>query len=243
MKKISFYILVLALQASTICIAQDNIPRFSEVLAQNLTKFKKESRTAYQEKDFERGRFLFDSLVEHCLVKTKFDNFRVKKLNGKIISINNYFQKPLFLMTNTLWCIKSDEEIAAVNELVKKYHKDIDFVALYWGTKDDIRVASKKYAKQVHVTFINEQMNVFCNEIKNLKHSFGFPTYFFIDKNRLVSNIIKLRQLGPIQKKNGKKSINKSDFESYKKSIEDLILINDFTLKTVPTTTIKVVKN
>jgi len=89
MKKISFYILVLALQASTICIAQDNIPRFSEVLAQNLTKFKKESRTAYQEKDFERGRFLFDSLVEHCLVKTKFDNFRVKKLNGKIISINN----------------------------------------------------------------------------------------------------------------------------------------------------------
>ena len=127
-------------------------------------------------------------------------------------------------MTNTLWCYKSDEEIAAINDLVETYHKDIDFVALFWSTKKEVNQASKGYSSKIHITYINEKMNVFSNELKNLKHSFGFPTYFFINKDRTVRNIIKISPLSPIEKKKGgRKKIKPEDFKAYKQSLDKLI--------------------
>jgi hypothetical protein len=216
--------LLLSLITPALSQSQNDNAVFSETLAKHLRKFKEESKIAYQEKNFTRGRFLFDSLVEHCLVNTQFDNFNVKKKNGKIISLNSYYKKPIFLMTNTLWCYKSDEEIAAINDLVETYYKDIDFVALFWSTKKEVSQASKGYSNKIHITYINEKMNVFSNELKNLKHSFGFPTYFFINKDRTVRNIIKISPLSPIeQKTGGRKKIKPEDFKAYKQSLNKLI--------------------
>ena len=206
---------------------QSDTAIFSQTLNKHLKHFKKESKKAYLDKNFIRGRFLFDSLVQHCLVNTKFDDFKVKKKNGRIISLNSYYKKPVFLMTNTLWCFKSNEEIAAINELVETYHKEIDFVVLFWSTKKEIRKASKDYSSKVHITYINEKLNIFSKELKNLKHSFGFPTYFFINEDRTVRNIIKLSPLSPIEKKKGgRKQIKPEDFNAYKLSLNELIIAN-----------------
>ena len=131
--------------------------------------------------------------------------------------------KSTFAQQATLWCYKSNEEIAAINELVKVYHKEIDFVALYWSDKKSVRSDSKKYSSLVHITYINDKMNLFSKELKHLKHAFGFPTYFFVDKDKKVSNIIKLRPLSPIQKEKGRLKINEDDFNSYKSSLNILI--------------------
>ena len=65
-------------------------------------------------------------------------------------------------------------------------------------------------------------------ELKNLKHSFGFPTYFFINKDRTVRNIIKLSPLSPIEKKKGgRKQIKPEDFNAYKLSLNELIIANN----------------
>ncbi|NQY07031.1 MAG: TlpA family protein disulfide reductase [Flavobacteriaceae bacterium] len=193
MKKFSLHIILIALflvaqkiQAQQVKL-KDSL--FSEALAANFMKFKYETKKAYDDHDFERGDFLFDSLVENVLKSKYFDDFKVKKLNGVTVSLNNYFKKPVFLITYASWCITSQGEIPAINALAKKYSDKIDFVVLYWDNKNNARKASKQYDKNVNVVYINEVDNTFSSEVINLKHTFGFPTSFYIDSENRVMDI------------------------------------------------------
>lgn len=160
---------------------------FSEAIAANFKKYELESNKAYKSYDFERGKFLFDSLVNHCLKSTYLDNFKVKTLNGATITLNERFNKPIVLITYASWCVKSEGETPAINALAKKYHEKIDFIVLYWDNKSDAKKAAKKYNKDITVVYIDELENSFSSEIINLKHTFGFPTSFYIDsKNRIM---------------------------------------------------------
>lgn len=162
---------------------------FSEALSANFKKYRYESKKAFDAQDFERGQFLFDSLVGNVLRSKYLDDFKAKKLNGAIISINDYFDKPVFLITYATWCVTNEGEIPSINALAKKYHDKVDFVVLYWDHKNAVRKAAKQFTKDITVLYIDETENSFSDEVVNLKHTFGFPTTFYMDSSNRIMDI------------------------------------------------------
>ncbi len=116
---------------------------FSEAIGKNIKKYVKNSQNAYADQDFERAEFLFDSLINNVVNGSYLDNFKVRKLSGKKIELYK-FEKPVFLMTYASWCTPGVGEIPALNEIAEKYYKDIDFVVLFWDSKENVRKSTRR---------------------------------------------------------------------------------------------------
>lgn len=161
---------------------------FTEALAVHLPKYEKKAKDAYFYRDFERGRELFDSLVNFQLSGSYMDNFKFFTLKGKITSLYE-FKKPLYLITYATWCVTSKGEIPALNELAKKYSAQIDFVVLFWDDQKAAKEAARAYNKAITVVYVDELQNKNPFVISILKHSLGLPTTFLLDGNKKILNI------------------------------------------------------
>lgn len=168
-------------------IAQEQVP-FSEALSKHLPKYSEKADKAYRYEKVERAEFLFDSLVNHCLKGTRLDNFRAINLKQKEVRIDE-FKKPLYLLTSASWVVSAKGEIPALNKLAEEYADQIDFVLLFWDDHKTAKDLSRKYSKNIKVLYVDESLNKNPGIIKVMKHSFGFPTSFLIDKNKLIIDI------------------------------------------------------
>jgi len=183
-------LLLLFLLISVTALSQDLEPRnlFSKMIGENIKTYRQKSQEAYLDNDFERAEFLFDSLINQVVNGSYLDNFKVKKLSGRKIELND-FEKPIFLMTYASWCTPGSGEIPALNDVAEKYHKEIDIVVLFWDSKDKVKKATKKYHKKITVLYIDEKENKHDHIVETLKHSLGFPTSFFIDENKKIVDV------------------------------------------------------
>ena len=183
-------LLLLFLLISFTALSQDLEPRnlFSKVLGENIKSYRQKSQEAYLINDFERAEFLFDSLINQVVNGSYLDNFKVKKLSGKKIELND-FEKPIFLMTYASWCTPGSGEIPALNDIAEKHHKEIDFVVLFWDSKDKVKKASKKYNKRITIVYVDEKENKHDHIVETLKHSLGFPTSFFINEDKMIVDV------------------------------------------------------
>lgn len=161
---------------------------FSQEIGKHIKQYKQKAQLAYAERDFERAKFLFDSLIKHVVNDSYMDDFKVKKLSGKKIRFYN-FKKPVFLMTYASWCTPGVGEIPALNEIARTYHKEIDFVILFWDTKTKVRKATRAYSSKFKILYIDEMENTNDHIVETMKHSLGFPTTFFIDKNKKIMDV------------------------------------------------------
>ncbi len=161
---------------------------FSKVIGENIKKYTINSQQAYLNNDLERADFLFDSLINHVVNGSYLDNFNVKKISGRKTELND-FEKPIFLMTYASWCTPGSGKIPALNDIAKKYHKEIDFVILFWDSKDKVKKASRDYNKHISIVYVDEKENKNDHLVETLKHSLGFPTSFFIDKNKMIVDV------------------------------------------------------
>jgi len=161
---------------------------FSTVIGKNIKKYKKECEKAYASSDFDRAEFLFDSLVKNVINSSYMDNFKMRKLSGRIIEFHKY-EKPVFLMTYASWCTPGIGEIPALNEIAEQYYKEIDFVILFWNSKKEVKKVSGEYSKRIHILYIDEMENTHNHVIECMKHSLGFPTSFFINENKKIVDI------------------------------------------------------
>ncbi len=161
---------------------------FSEALALYLPKYEKKAKKAYALRDYKLGRELFDSLVKVDLNHSYMDNFRFNQLNSKEITFYD-FKKPVYLITYSSWCVASEGEIPALNELVSNYHDKIDFVILFWDDKKTTRKMAKAYNENIKILYVDEMQNNASYVIKQLKHSLGLPTTFLIDGNKKILDI------------------------------------------------------
>jgi len=161
---------------------------FSEALSQHLPKYKKKAKKAYDLKDYSLGRELFDTLVKFELNESYMDNFKFNQLNSKKISFYD-FKKPVYLITYSSWCIASEGEIPALNQLADKYHDKIDFVILFWDDRRTTKQMAKAYSKNIEVLYVDEMQNNGSYVISQLKHSLGLPTTFLIDGNKKILDI------------------------------------------------------
>ena len=161
---------------------------FSKVIGKNIKKYTINSQQAYLNNDLERADFLFDSLINHVVNGSYLDNFKVKKISGRKTELKD-FEKPIFLMTYASWCTPGSGEIPALNDIAKKYHKEIDFVILFWDSKGKVKKASRDYNKHISIVYVDEKENKNDHLVETLKHSLGFPTSFFIDKNKMIVDV------------------------------------------------------
>lgn len=161
---------------------------FSDVIGKNIKKYTKNSQRAYEDQDFERAEFLFDSLINKVINGSYLDNFTVRKLSGRKTELYK-FEKPIFLMTYASWCTPGVGEIPALNEVAEKYYKDIDFVILFWDSKENVRKSTREYSRKINIIYVDETENTHDHIIEIMKHSLGFPTSFFIDESKRIVDV------------------------------------------------------
>ena len=184
-RKLLYLFLLLAFTAQS-QIEQSSL--FSEAIGQNIKKYTIKSQLAYFDQDFERAEFLFDSLINNVVNGSYLDNFKVRKLSGKKIELYK-FKKPVFLMTYASWCTPGIGEIPALNEIAEKHYQDIDFVVLFWDSKENVRKSTRDYSSKINVVYVDEKENTNDHIVEIMKHSLGFPTSFFIDESKRIVDI------------------------------------------------------
>ncbi len=183
-------LLLLTFLISFSALAQDTLvrPMFSEAISKNIKKYVTQAKLAYHDKDFDRADFLYDSLVQHVIINTHLDNFKVNKRSGRSIEFND-FEKPMILLSTASWCTPGSGTFPALNEIAKTYGKKIDFVVLYWDKKENARNASKNLSGNIQVVYVDELKNKSADMIKDMKHSLGLPTCFLLDENKKILDI------------------------------------------------------
>lgn len=161
---------------------------FSDALTVHLPKYEKKAKEAYRYRNFERGENLFDSLVENHLKGSIMDNFQFSRLKASSVSLYD-FEKPVYLITYASWCITTEGEIPALNELAAKYHDKIDFVVLFWDTPKATKSAARNYNKHIKILYVNELDNNDAFVVSQLKHSLGLPTVFLLNEKKEILDI------------------------------------------------------
>lgn len=167
--------------------SQENSRLFSEAVQTNFSKFKRQSNQAYKEGNFEKGQFLFDSLVQNQLIGSKFNDYSLKRVSSKKLKISK-IKKPIFLITYASWCVPSKGEIPAINKLAKQY-KDIEFIVIVWGKKKEAKKFAKKFSNTIEVCYADKNYKNDNEIVSNMKETLGFPTIYMIDSNLQVVNI------------------------------------------------------
>ena len=119
------------------------------------------------------------------------DNFKMMPLKGDPVSFEE-FEKPVFLITYASWCVPGEGQIPALNDLVDRFHDQIDFVMLFWDTPEKLREVERDYNNNIELLYVNEKTNRDSYIINNLKHSLGFPMMYFIDPDKKVLGIQKV---------------------------------------------------
>lgn len=181
-------LVILTIFISGFSYSQQKQVSFSEALTLHLPKYKQHADKAYRTNNFERAEFLFDSLVNFSLKGSRLDNFRVKDLKKKEVSLDE-FSKPVYLTTYASWIVPTEGEIPALNKLAEKYSDEVDFVMLFWDTHCTTKELAKKYHKSIKVLYVDETRNNSPYVIKMMKHSLGFPTSFLLNKDKQIIDI------------------------------------------------------
>lgn len=168
--------------------AQDKVVYFSEAIKSNIKKYNKDSDKAFENGDIEAGQALFDSLVQHKLVGSKFDDYSFKSVNSRKVKLSK-IKKPVFIITYSSWCVIGKGEIQALNKLARKYDKEVQFIAVFWDTKNDTRKVSRKFNNKIKVCYANESYRNDARIVATLKHTLGFPTSYYLNSSLEVVDI------------------------------------------------------
>ncbi|WP_299246554.1 redoxin domain-containing protein [uncultured Aquimarina sp.] len=190
MKKILILGILFLYFGSTYAQLERKIP-FSVAVAAHIKKYNLKSNEAYKDQDLEYAQFLFDSLVQNHFVGTYMDDFKMSPMKGEPISFKE-IEKPIFLITYATWCVPGIGEIPALNDLSDKFHDQIDFIVLFWDTKERLKEKVGEYSENIQLLYVNEKTNQNSYIINNLKHSLGFPMMYFMDSDKKLLDIRKI---------------------------------------------------
>lgn len=222
--KTVFLILMLFFNLTQLSGQVDN-PLFTDAVKKNFRYFKAQSNQAYHYGDFERGRFLFDSLVQNQLIGSKFNDFTLKKVYNKKLKFSK-IKKPIFLVTYAAWCVPTKGEIPALNKLAKEYEKDFEFIVIIWGKKKEAAKFAKKFSNKIEVCYAHKNYRNDNEIVQGLKETLGFPTTYLIDEQLQVIDIKRGNRTIPFQT-----PLKKALEENYVMFSEKLKILKDSSLK------------
>jgi len=172
----------------TLSNGQEQPVLFSDALRVNFSKYISQSNLAYKQGDFQRGQFLFDSLVKHQLIGSKFNNYTLKRVSDRKLKMNKV-KKPIFLITYASWCVPSKGEFLALNKLAKEYQNEVEFIVIVWGKKKEVKKYSHKLNNHIEVCYAHKSIKGGNELVENLRETLGFPTCYLIDSYLQVVDI------------------------------------------------------
>lgn len=182
-------LVILVFLQVTLSFGQDEPVLFSDALRVNFSKYISQSNKAYRLGDFERGQYLFDSLVQHQLIGSKFDNYTLKRVSDRKLKMSKV-KKPIFLITYAAWCVPSKGEFLALNKLAKEYHNEVEFIVIVWGKKKEVKnYSSKLNSRHIEVCYAHKSFKSGNEIVENLRETLGFPTCYMIDSYLQVIDI------------------------------------------------------
>lgn len=186
MRLILLFLLTVFVSQSAVC--QDKTVLFSEAIKSSIKKYNKESDQVYETGDIEKGQALFDSLVKNRLVGSKFDDFTFKSVNSKKVKLSKV-KMPTFIITYSAWCVINKGEVAALNKLAKNYRDSVQFIVVFWDTKQNMKKIGKQFNGKIKVCYANESYRNDATAVATLKHTLGFPTSYFLNSDMEVVDI------------------------------------------------------
>lgn len=178
----------LLLMLPSCAVAQAKPISFSDALKPHLNKYNLQCDLEFDRGNTERGKVLFDSLVQNFLIGSRFDNYSFRKVGGGKTRLAK-IKKPVFLVTYASWCVLSKGEIPALNKLSRKYGKQLQIVVLFWDKKENVRRIARKFGGSIKVCYANEAYRSDAKVVATLKHTLGFPTVYCLDGDLNVVDI------------------------------------------------------
>lgn len=147
---------------------------------------KKVNKAFFKERNFEKGKKLFENLVNKCVKEKYFYDYTFKTMDGKKINTGDVY-KPLLILTSASWCKPCWGEIPALNKLAEKYSDRIEFIVLFWDEKKDIKKMTSKYSKKIHlIPSTKKQKNQSSIDIAGFKHRLDFPGAYLINVDKRI---------------------------------------------------------
>lgn len=163
-------------------------------------------RDAYNNPAFRQGRIIgmLESAVKECKISehkkiaanllTELNRMRVgisppsfllSDKNGKLVRMDDFKGRYVYLMFFTSWCTSCEEELLLVSNLKKKYGAKISFIAI---SLDDDTTAFKKFIEKHKIfdwTFLYAGNN---REFKKAFSIKAIPMYYLINPEGNVQN-------------------------------------------------------
>lgn len=167
---------------------QEKAVLFSDALKSNIKKYNKASDKVYESGDIEKGQSMFDSLVQNHLVGSRFDDYTFKSVNSKKVKLSK-IGKPTFIITYSAWCVINKGEIAALNKLARAYNDSVQFIVVFWDTKQNMKKIGRQFSGKIKVCYANESYKNDATAVATLKHTLGFPTSYFLNSDMEVVDI------------------------------------------------------
>lgn len=167
---------------------------FSQMLELYHDEFQTKSESDFNQVNHNSTNNYFDSLVSLKLKGTILDNFKVFSINNKINHIYD-LKKPSYLMSYASWCVTSNGETQALNQLIDTHGDWMDFVLIMWDTREDAILFSKQFHPKIKVLYVNELYNTETKTIKMLKHKLGLPISITLSQDKTILNIRKNKQV------------------------------------------------
>ncbi|MEC8884760.1 MAG: thioredoxin family protein [Bacteroidota bacterium] len=173
---------------------------FSEAINSTINTYNSRVDAALESGEFDYAKSLFDSLVKDHLQGSYIDALEFERFNSGIASTEE-FDKPTILLTYASWCIPSEGEIPVLNKMVERYSDLVDFVVLFWDSKDTVRRLAKSFDKNIHIVYVDETKNKHMQTVNLLKHALGLSLSFvmgadgeILDINRRPPNKMNLSE-------------------------------------------------
>lgn len=177
--------------ASQMALCQDRQEKpvlFSDAIKSNIKKYNKQSDAVYENGDIAQGQALFDSLVQNHLVGSKFDDYTFKSVNSRKVKLSA-IKMPTFIITYSAWCVINKGEVAALNKLAKQYNDSVQFIVVFWDTKQNMKKIGRQFNGKIRVCYVNESYKNDARTVATLKHTLGFPTSYFLNESMEVVDI------------------------------------------------------
>ena len=159
---------------------------YKDVVDNCIENLNKQINQAWKDKENEKAKALFDSLINTCIKGKYLSNYDFKTIKKKIISTEE-IKKPIVLLTSATWCGPCWGEIPTLNKLAKKYDGEIEFIVLFWNKKKDLKKMAAQYDKRIHlIPSESEPVDKSSIKISGFNHKLDYPAAYLIDKDKKI---------------------------------------------------------
>jgi len=202
---------------------------YYSTLLEDIAKYMDLSNKAWKKNDEKLGIQYNDS-IKMVIESSYMENYRFKTLQDTLYDMSK-LHKPMLFQVSASWCGPCKFEIPQLNKIAEKYAGQVDFVILFWDTKEKVQALSKLYSKKIILIPSPHQNSYSANlKVAGFQHLLGFPSNYLIASNR---KIVIFDRGGNVPldytKPNGEKihitkeEANKLNYERFQKEILELL--------------------